>query len=210
MMKQLKSMVSFKILTATSLLWIFLFSFESSACRIIPIEKNKNRHLLNLIRGSSEIYWAKAVSASEQDETVTFKVIEVMRGEKKETVVLDGKLASDTDVDSKNDYKSHRDPKFWDSSFEGRTKFDKMCRLNPQFTIGERYLILNKKPNQPKSFEIVKSSRDQWYQLVRNTIYPASQKKPTNTSSDYSNTAIPTKSEDKIKSNSAVPESKNP
>ena len=193
----------------------FLFSLlfigpNASACRIIPVEKNKSKYLFNLIKGSTEIYWAEAVSVSDQDETVTFKVIEVIRGEKKETVLIDGKVAPDTDAESKNDYKSHRDPKFWDSSFEGRIKFDKMCRLNPQFNIGERYLLLNKKPYQPKSFEIVKSSRDQWYQLVRNTIHPASQKKTENTSGDNSASVMQTSNEAKPKIKSDVSASKNP
>lgn len=163
----------------------FLFSLlfigpNASACRIIPVEKNKSKYLFNLIKGSTEIYWAEAVSVSDQDETVTFKVIEVIRGEKKDQVVFEGKTASGNENELKklkNDYNSHRDPKFWEASFEGRTQFNTMCRLSPQFTVGERYLLLDKKPYQPKSFEIVRSTKDQWYQHVRNTIYPPKKKK---------------------------------
>ena len=154
----------------------------AEACRIVPLEKNKTKYLQKLIKDTPDIYVAEAVSASEGDETVTFKVSEVVRGAKVETVTLNAKLLDPNDKkdfvkNNTSDFNQHKADYFWKDIFNGRTTFGPDCRLKPTFEIGKRYLILNKEPYQPKSFELYTSANDAWYKHVRNTLYPPKIKK---------------------------------
>lgn len=154
----------------------------AEACRIVPLEKNKTKYLQKLIKDTPDIYVAEAVSAVENDETVTFKIHEVVRGAKAETVTLNATLLNPNDKkdfvkNNTNDFNQHKADFFWKDIFNGRTTFGPDCRLKPTFEIGKRYLILNKEPYQPKSFELYSSANDAWYKHVRNTLYPPKIKK---------------------------------
>ena len=65
------------------ILLLFSISLPASACRMLPIEKNVERYIYDLVKGTPDIYLAEAESFSKDDESVTLKVKEVIRGEKK-------------------------------------------------------------------------------------------------------------------------------
>lgn len=138
--------------------------------------------MYKLIKDTPDIYVAEAVSAVANDETVTFKIHEVVRGAKVETLTLSANILDPNDKKefvktNTNDFAGHRAEIFWKDIFNGRTTFGPDCRLKPTFEIGKRYLILNKEPYQPKSFELYRSANDAWYKHVRNTLYPPKIKK---------------------------------
>jgi hypothetical protein len=172
----------------------FLITLLSSykvaeACRIVPLEKNKTKYMQKLIKDTPDIYVAEAISAVSTDETVTFKIHEVVRGAKAKTLTLTATLLDLNDKKefvktNTNDFGGHRAEFFWKDIFNGRTTFGSDCRLKPTFEIGKRYLILNKEPYQPKSFELYTSANDAWYKHVRNTLYPPKIKKKVVNSSE--------------------------
>jgi hypothetical protein len=170
---------------ALTLIISILFSYKlAEACRIVPLEKNKTKYLHKLIKDTPDIYVAEAVSAVENDGTVTFKVHEVVRGAKVESLTLNAEILNPNDKKefvktNTQDFGQHRAEIFWKDIFAGRTTFGPDCRLKPTFEIGKRYLILNKEPYQPKSFELMNSQNDAWYKHVRNTLYPPKIKKKT-------------------------------
>lgn len=149
------------------------------ACRMVSLEKNTPRYIRNLVKRAPGIYLADAIEYSEKDENFTFKVAEVIKGEKKEKLVV---TASPLNLNSKDkafieknttDFNFHRSPQFWSDVITGRTVFSSDCRLTPTFQIGNRYLIILNEPYQTKSFELIKSRKDQWYQHVMDIVYPA-------------------------------------
>ncbi|MGZ3691101.1 MAG: hypothetical protein ACXVAX_06345 [Pseudobdellovibrio sp.] len=150
-----------------------------ASCRMVSLEKNTTKYIHNLIKNSPDIYLADASEYSKENEAFTFKIVEVIHGEKKETVTVSGvpldPTSKDSDFLNKNtsDFNSHKSPQFWDNIITGRTVFGSDCRLNPTFQLGRRYLLIMNEPYQTKSFELINSKRDQWYQHVVETIYPA-------------------------------------
>lgn len=168
---------------AITLLISVLSSYKlAEACRIVPLEKNKTKYMQKLIKDTPDIYVAEAVSSVANDETVTFKVHEVVRGAKVESLTLTASILDPNDKKefvktNTNDFGAHKAEIFWKDIFNGRTTFGPDCRLKPTFEIGKRYLILNKEPYQPKSFELYGSANDAWYKHVRNTLYPPKIKK---------------------------------
>ena len=175
---------------AITLLISLLSSYKlAEACRIVPLEKNKTKYMHKLIKDTPDIYVAEAVSAVTNDETVTFKIHEVVRGAKVETLTLNASILDPNDKKdfvktNTNDFAGHRSEIFWKDIFNGRTTFGPDCRLRPTFEIGKRYLILNKEPYQPKSFELYSSAADAWYKHVRNTLYPPKAKKKVVSAND--------------------------
>lgn len=168
---------------ALTLLISVLSSYKlAEACRIVPLEKNKTKYMQKLIKDTPDIYVAEAVSAVANDETVTFKIHEVVRGAKVETLTLTASILDPNDKKefvktNTSDFGQHKAEFFWKDIFNGRTTFGPDCRLKPTFEIGKKYLILNKEPYQPKSFELYGSANDAWYKHVRNTLYPPKIKK---------------------------------
>ncbi len=142
---------------------ILLASVQAFSCRMLPLEKNVDKYLYNWVKETPDIYLAEAVSFSKEDETVSFKVKEVIKGEKNATLTVSATIG-----DSKTtDYGLHRKDLFWNSILEGRTNYDAGCRFKPEFEIGRTYLVLLKEPFQAKSFELIKNKGDWWYFRVK-------------------------------------------
>ena len=148
------------------ILLLFSISLPASACRMLPIEKNVERYIYDLVKGTPDIYLAEAESFSKDDESVTLKVKEVIRGEKKDSITIPGNITSP----GTNDYNLHRKNIFWENILEGRTTYGVDCRFNPTFEIGGKYLILFKEPFQSKSLELIKSKNDFWYYRVKEIL----------------------------------------
>ena len=161
------------------------YSAYSLACRIIPLEKDSQKYILNLIKSTPNIYLAEALSYNTTDEDFKFNILEVLKGEKKQEITISGVTVSSlTDkkliASSTRDFNSHQDKNFWSELLLGRTSLTADCRLNPVFEVGQKYLILFKPPFHTKSFELIKSKQDHWYQFVYNTLYPPKKKKYIN------------------------------
>ena len=152
------------------LLVTFLFSQISFACRIVSLEKNPTRYIYKMVKETPDIYYAEATSFSKDDESFSFKVLEVIKGEKRKDFAVLGHPLADGAVES--DFGAHKAQAFWDDITTARTLFGPDCRLNPLFKIGSRYLIFYKEPFQAKSFELVKTRADRWFKHVYETIHP--------------------------------------
>lgn len=155
---------------------------SAQACSLVPLEKNTSLYILNLIKKTPDIYLAEATSFSLEDETFTFKVVETIRGEKKQEITLGGQPTSSlTDpkavAASTSDFGAHKEGAFWNQILFGRAPLGADCQIAPAFTVGQTYLILHKQPYQTKSFELIKSKQDRWYQYVYETFYPSKKKK---------------------------------
>lgn len=133
------------------------------ACRMLPLQKNVDKYVYDWVKDTPDIYLAEATAFSKEDESVNFKVKEVIKGEKRTELSVVGSLGES----KAGDYSLHHKNIFWDSILEGRTIYDTNCRFNPVFEIGKTYLILLKEPYQAKSFELIKSKSDWWYFRVK-------------------------------------------
>ena len=152
------------------------------ACSLVPLEKNTSRYILNLIKSTPNIYLAEATGFSLADETFTFKIVETIHGEKKSEITLGGQpTGALTDpkavAASTSDFGAHKEGAFWNQILFGRAPLGSDCHIAPAFTVGQTYLILYKQPYQTKSFELIKSKQDRWYQYVYETYYPTKKKK---------------------------------
>ena len=152
-----------------SIFGISVFSKEQ-ACRMVSLEKSAPQYILKMIKNTPDIYYAEATSYSKEDEAFTFKVTDVLHGEKREAFTLTG-APQDANV-AENDFGAHKSSSFWNDVITGRMTFGSDCRLNPTFQIGNRYLVFFKEPYQAKSFELVKNKKDKWFQFVFETLYP--------------------------------------
>ena len=76
-----------KFLTLITFAALLLFSNRSPACRMVSLEKSPQKYIQKMIKGTADVYVAEAVSYSKTDEAFTFKVIETVRGEKKESLL---------------------------------------------------------------------------------------------------------------------------
>ncbi|MBY0452964.1 MAG: hypothetical protein K2P92_08010, partial [Bdellovibrionaceae bacterium] len=155
---------------------------QAYACSLVPLEKNTSLYILNLIKNTPDIYLAEATSFSKEDETFTFKVTETIRGEKKPEITLGGQptssLTNPKDLAAAtSDFGAHKEGAFWNQILFGRAPLGADCHLAPAFQVGQTYLILYKQPYQTKSFELIKSKQDRWYQYVYETFYPSKKKK---------------------------------
>lgn len=157
-------------LTCFLSLLIFVNPFQADACRIVSLEKNPANYIQKMIKTTPDIYWSEATSYSKEDEKFTFKVLETLKGEKKKSFTLHGTPSEGAEVT--NDFNSHKDNVFWNNVVNGRNAFDAGCRMQINFQVGSRYLIFNKEPFQTKSFELVKTKKDKWFQHVYQTLYP--------------------------------------
>ena len=149
----------FKILFALAM----LLSVPALSCRMLPIEKNVDKYIYDWVKSSPDIYLAEAVSFAKDEEAVSFKVKEVIKGEKVPTVSVSGSVGSA----NTSDFGVHRKDGFWNSIIEGRTAYDEGCRFKPEFEIGRTYLLIMKEPFQAKSFELIKNKSDWWYFRVK-------------------------------------------
>ena len=134
---------------------------------MLPLEKNVDKYIYDWIKETPDIYLAEAVSANKDDESVSFKVKEVIKGEKAETVVVTGTIGTA----NTSDFGTHRKEIFWNNVLEGRTGYDASCRFRAEFEIGRTYLLVMKEPFQAKSFELIKNKSDWWYFRVKEIIY---------------------------------------
>jgi hypothetical protein len=149
-------------------------SAVGSACRIVSLEKNPMRYIYNMIKTTPDIYYAEATSYSKEDESFSFKVLEILKGQKrKEFSVLGNPVP---DGVKENDFGGHRAQGFWEDVTTARTTFGSDCRLNPMFKIGSRYVIFLKEPYQAKSFELVKNRKDKWFEHIYEAIHPVKKK----------------------------------
>lgn len=169
-----------------SMLFLIIGSFVlaplAEACSIVPLEKNTSLYILNMVKNTPDIYLAEATQFSKEDETFTFKVVETIRGEKKQELTLGGQPTSAlTDPKaaavSNSDFGGHKDGAFWKQILVGRAPLAADCQIAPAFQVGQTYLILYKQPYQTKSFELIKSKQDRWYEYVYETFYPPKKKK---------------------------------
>lgn len=159
-------------------------------CRIVSLEKNPNRYITNMIKGTPDIYYAQAISYSAEDEAFTFKVLEAIRGEKRKEITVPGSLLDPNAVES--DFGYHKAEAFWKDITAARTTFGSDCRLNPKFKVGSRYLIFYKTPYQAKSFEYVKNRGDRWFVHVWETLYPPKRVKTQTAATTAPAAAAPT------------------
>ncbi len=74
------------------LLLVFVLSETASAnCRIVSLEENPVSYIHKMIKGTPDIYYAEATTYSQEDEAMNFRVLEVLKGEKRtELSVLGG------------------------------------------------------------------------------------------------------------------------
>lgn len=161
---------------------LLLQATAAQACRIIPVEKNPAQYITNIIKNTPDIYLAVATAYSETDESFTLQVKEVIRGEKRTELIVMGQPVSQladpkTRQQYRSDFLAHKESSFWSNPTKARTALGDDCRLQPAFEIGEQYLVLYKTPFQPKSFELVKTKQDRWFQHVFETLYPPKKKK---------------------------------
>ncbi len=161
---------------------LLLFAPSARACSFVPLEKNTSLYILNLIKNTPNIYLAEATGFSKEDETFTFKIVETIHGEKLQEITLGGQpTGSLTDpktvAASTSDFGAHKEGPFWNQILFGRAPLGADCHIAPAFTVGQTYLILYKQPYQTKSFELIKSKQDRWYQHVYETYYPSKKKK---------------------------------
>lgn len=170
------------ILIAGLVLTTPLFTASAQACSLVPLEKNTSLYILNMIKNSPDIYLAEATGFSKEDETFTFKVTETVHGEKKQELTIGGVPTSSlTDpkaiATATSDFGAHKEGPFWNQILIGRAPLGADCQIAPAFQVGQTYLILFKQPYQTKSFELIKSKQDRWYQYVYETYYPSKKKK---------------------------------
>ena len=74
------------------LLALLFTATPSLACRMVPLEKNVDKYLFDLVKNTPDIYLAEAETFSKEDGAVTLKVKEVLKGEKRETISVTGTL----------------------------------------------------------------------------------------------------------------------
>ena len=148
------------------LLALLFTATPSLACRMVPLEKNVDKYLFDLVKNTPDIYLAEAAAFSKDDGTVTLTVKEVLKGEKRESISVTSTLTNTKDTD----YGRHYKTSFWEKILEGRTTYGTDCRFYPTFEIGKRYLVLFQEPFQAKSFELIRSKGDLWYFRVKEII----------------------------------------
>ncbi len=139
---------------------------QAFACRMLPLEKNVDKYIYDWIKETPDIYVAEAISENKDDESVSFKVKEVIKGEKAETVVVTGTIGTA----NTSDFGVHRKEIFWSNVLEGRTGYDASCRFRAEFEIGRTYLLVMKEPFQAKSFELIRNKSDWWYFRVKEIL----------------------------------------
>jgi hypothetical protein len=133
---------------------------------MLPLEKNVDKYVYDWIKTTPEIYLAEAVSFNADEESVSFKVKEVIKGEKTETVTVAGTLGRN----NTSDFGFHRKEVFWEGILEGRTTYNSRCRFKPEFEIGRTYLVITQEPFQAKSFELIRNKSDWWYFRVKEIL----------------------------------------
>jgi hypothetical protein len=148
------------------LVLILLSGSSVFACRMLPLEKNVDKYVYDWIKATPEIYLAEAVSFNADEESVSFKVKEVIKGEKTETVTVAGTLGTK----NTSDFGFHRKEVFWEGILEGRTTYNSRCRFKPEFEIGRTYLVITQEPFQAKSFELIRNKSDWWYFRVKEIL----------------------------------------
>lgn len=168
---------------------LLICEISTASCRIVSLEKNPVRYIYNMIKSTPDIYYAEATSYSATDEAFSFKVLDVLKGEKKkEVTVVGGQLEAGA---TETDFGYHKSQSFWNDITAARTTFSSDCRLTPKFQSGSRYLIFLKEPYQAKSFELVKNKGDRWYKHVYETIHPPKRVKTETAATNTAPVATP-------------------
>lgn len=173
---------SLLILVVGLVLTLSLITATAQACSMVPLEKNTSLYILNLVKKTPDIYLAEATRFSREEETFTFTVTETIHGEKRSELTLGGQptsaLGNPKELAASNsDFGGHKEGAFWNQILFGRAPLGADCHIAPAFQVGQTYLILYKQPYQTKSFELIKSKQDRWYQYVYETYYPTKKKK---------------------------------
>lgn len=142
---------------------VTLVSLPTFSCRMLPLEKNVDKYIYDWVKASPDIYLAEAVSYSKEEDAVSFKVKEVIKGAKVATVSVSGSVGTA----NTSDFGMHHKDGFWNSIIEGRTAYDEGCRFKPEFELGHTYMLIMNEPFQAKSFELIKNKSDWWYFRVK-------------------------------------------
>ncbi|WII72745.1 hypothetical protein QJS83_02530 [Bdellovibrio sp. 22V] len=118
-----------------------------------------------LIKRTNNIYLAEALGSL--DGKVDFKVIERIKGKKREKFQVPALITEETGTD----FKAHTLESFWSKS-GGRGQIEPSCEIVPNFQKGKKYLVFLDKPYHLKSFELIETDGDVWLKKVREKAKP--------------------------------------
>ncbi|MCX7552344.1 hypothetical protein OS175_00510 [Marinicella sp. S1101] len=102
-----------------------------------------------------------------------FQVKEVLKGKEESTIIIRIEETELTDpCKLNNDFTGHTESNFW-SSNAGRMVMSNHREdhgLTTCFNFDTDYLILNESQFNYKSYEMIKSEDDEWYQFIKNSL----------------------------------------
>ena len=142
---------------------LFILSGKSFACAI-PAQGTYWTHK-ELIDKTDTILLVTPVS---DDHNYRFKVLETIKGEN--SANLQWHRFRPKDLHRSEDFEGHNRKEFWpegDETIIRATYYPGQCTLQFTFVAGENYLIFKESSGHVHSAEIIKSSKDKWYQYVR-------------------------------------------
>jgi hypothetical protein len=146
-----------------------LLSNLTFACTGIPIPQTHTHE--QLVKRTDNIVLARASQPQPVNgdlHVVKFYVTDVLKGSPENSFDLTGLVADQNNGNT--DYNKHNDLKFWAYSNTGNFKRLNNCNIYGYFKAGEQYLIFIDPPFHPRSFELVSSTEDAWYQEVKKII----------------------------------------
>ncbi|MEN0059686.1 MAG: hypothetical protein AAGB31_12680 [Bdellovibrio sp.] len=114
-----------------------------------------------LVKKAESIYLGEAIGASAKG-IVDFKVVETLKGKKKNKIHIEAMLGTLKDTD----FNKHEQVEFWQPS-GGRMQIEPSCDINPHFEKGKKYLLVMGKPYHVKSFELILDKNDKWLKEVK-------------------------------------------
>ena len=157
-----------------SFLFLFLisvtFSLEVFACSTKAF--NEFAAKKEQVLASKNIVLAKAIKQELKNDHIltTFTVTEVLKGKVGKILELSvNAYSTPNENEFDSDFNNHLDGRFW-SNLKARTSVSPNCDYVINFRLGSSYLLFLDKPYQANSFELIKSEKDYWYQLVKQTI----------------------------------------
>lgn len=117
-----------------------------------------------LVKKAENIYLGEAIGASVKG-LVDFKVVETLKGKKKNKIQIKAMLGTLKDTD----FQKHEQVEFWQPS-GGRMQIEPSCDINPHFEKGKKYLLVMSEPYHVKSFELILDKNDKWLKEVKGLL----------------------------------------
>lgn len=117
------------------------------------------------------VVWINAVAPTAT--YYLFKVKEVLKGKEESTIII---RIEETELTYpcklNNDFSGHTESNFWNST-TGRMAMSNHIEahgLTTCFNFDYDYLILNESLFNYKSYEVIKSGEDEWYQFIKSSL----------------------------------------